>query len=158
MADPAPGAELSITVPANEIWVIQNAFFRFNADITVADRFIEVIYDDGNDILFRSMAGRLVQANENVRFSLYPEADLTVIASVPIYVTYALPRRVLFPGWRFRTTTLNVQAGDDYSEAFLGITRWPDRSPSAQVAQELKETLLEELDLEAVTEAMLSRR
>lgn len=112
--DPAAGAEISEIVPVSTVRRFMSVSFTLVTDATVANRFVTFILDDGANIFYQ-VASTLVQtATQTLRYSA---ADVPASAGQNI-VTLPIPAVWLaaFPAnFRFRTSTVGLQPGDDFS-------------------------------------------
>lgn len=114
-ADPAAGAEALITVPAGEIWELLSVLVVLVASAAAANRQAQLIIDDGTNILWQSDSPSNQIANETrtyVAGSGLERQDVGVPTSTK---QWALPTGlVLAGGYRIRTLTTAIDAGDNY--------------------------------------------
>jgi hypothetical protein len=95
----------------------------FTASAAVANRQVELIVDDGANILWRASASANVTAGQTVTFS----ATGTNVPAGIIATDQTLllpPGLVLVPNWRIRTATTGIQAGDQWSNIWLNVEEW----------------------------------
>ena len=134
--DPAAGAELSTTVPADERWRVYSSSFELQANGTVEDREVFLVVSQGSDEYFRTFADGVVKANQLGIFTSAPigfvgtaglgpssinqPTDVRTIM-IPIYSDAFVPG-----GHTLSTDTGGLQAGDDYSAAVLLVERCPN--------------------------------
>lgn len=121
--DPAAGAEISETVPTGARWKIVSIEFTLVTDATVANREPILTLDDGATEWFRSGPSAVIAATGTVRnvaaaFGA-PPAAVTNFRSILLP-----PDLVLSAGFRIRTSTTNLQAGDNYGAPVLLVTEW----------------------------------
>lgn len=121
--DPAAGAEISETVPADARWRLMGVGLTLVTDATAANREVRLVIDDGTTIIAEIPAGVTQVASETRRYSFgagFPRGagaqSLNVIAP--------LPPVVLGAGYRVRTLTTNLQAGDNYGAPQLLVEEW----------------------------------
>lgn len=116
VAQPAAGAEWSVTVPAGQVWRLLMAFSQFTASGTVANRFPgQLKITDGVNILGQICHSVSVAAGGIV--------FVTLARGIPIApannnsnILLALPDAVVLPpGSIISTTTNGIQTGDQYS-------------------------------------------
>mgnify|MGYP001577525217 CR=1 FL=1 len=120
-ADPAAGAEIPHTVPANRRWEIQSIFFSLLTSAAAANRVVQLSIDDGANELYRVAPDATIQtANLSCFYNAGP--GLSKAGGSANTVTIPLPTPcVLEAGWRIRTITANFQAGDDFSVARIVV-------------------------------------
>jgi hypothetical protein len=121
--DPAANTELSDTVPTNARWRLRSYKVVFVTDATVTNRTFILILDDGtNDILrcpySSSQAASLTRHYNGGDFGYASTADDNG-------VTLAIPSNIiLMGGSRLRSTTRNLQAGDNYGAPQITVEEW----------------------------------
>lgn len=119
--DPAAGAELvAFTVPAGQVWELQSLRFSLVADATVANRRVHLVFDDGTNILAKVPVLSAQAASLTWAYSFVREADNAAVQSLEVVTR--LPRLVLPSGFRVRTVTENLQAGDNFSAGVYAYT------------------------------------
>lgn len=114
-ASPAAGAEISITVPSNAVWNLESLDFTLVADSTVATRGPKLIIDDGTNIFFSFSAAELatVTASGTQEYSIGKQGVSNGSAANALIEFYPWLR--LGPGFRIRTVTSSLAAGDQYT-------------------------------------------
>ena len=120
-ADPAAGAEITQTVPAGYLWIVESCAFTLITDATVATRQVHLIIDDGSStpVMVEALAGATQAANltRTYRFGKYGSLP---VASANLTILGLLPNTLILPaGYRIRTVTDNLQAGDNYGKAYI---------------------------------------
>lgn len=123
VADPAAGAEWSETVPTNARWVLYSVRATLTTDATVANRVPTVVIDDGANELAR-VASTAVQAASLVRpysFGAFGVGIDQGASGVTVPAPFPLP---LQGGWRVRSLTGAIVAGDDWSVPRLLVEEW----------------------------------
>lgn len=125
---PAAGAEIVETVPTGARWILRGLRAQLTASATVANRLPGFVVDDGTTIFYQSEAGTVTAAAASSFYNLLPGGSTastittpvgTVIQSVP----FPNPME-LFAGWRIRTVTDNLQAGDQWSNVSYEVEEW----------------------------------
>lgn len=135
-ANPAAGAELSITVPSNEKWRVYSSSFELQASNVVEDREVFLTVADGSDEYFRVFADGVVKSGQKGIFtasalgfvgtaglgpsSINQSTDVRTIM-IPIYSDAFVPG-----GHTLATSTGGLQAGDDYGAAKVLVERCPN--------------------------------
>jgi len=124
--DPAAGNEVSETVPTNARWRIKFLWFSLVTDATVTTRRVTLLIDDGSTIFFASRVAP-GQAESLTRYYLYvPGYAIEETAfDANLRIREALPDPLILPqGYRIRTSTTNLQAGDNWGTPVLVVEEW----------------------------------
>lgn len=124
--DPAAGAEISLTIPGRSAWDIYAVFFSMVTDANVASRFANVTLDDGQNVFARVVSPLLQGASSTRSYTYYRGADVSTVSAEGIRAPLPEPLRML-PGWRIRTETQNLRAGDNYGAMTLYAQETPER-------------------------------
>lgn len=121
--NPAAGVEITETVPTNARWRLQMFSVVLVTSATVANRSPGLIIDDGATTMFASDPGAVVPASQTQVFTAGNASQrLPVVALVQ---SWALPSEcVLMAGARIRTSTLLLQAGDDWAAPQMLVEEW----------------------------------
>lgn len=121
--NPAPGVEISETVPTNARWRVIGVRFTLTTDATVANRLPVLTIDDGATVYFTMPAFAVQAASLGVT---YQAAPLGFSLAVSGQQCLSLPSDgfVLQGGHRIRTVTTAIVAGDDYSAPQLYVEEW----------------------------------
>lgn len=124
-ANPAAGADWTLTVAAGQRLRIESFCATFTASAAAANRQVEVIIDDGANVYWRTSSAVNITAGQVVAFcgttTNAPAGLITTDNSVVIPPTIALPS-----GHRIRTATTAIQAGDQWSAIWFGVEEWLD--------------------------------
>lgn len=125
-ADPAAGVEISETVPAGKSWRLMSCQAVLVASATAASRMPALVFDNGTTEFIRSgFQGGAQVANETQRYAwargyAHHRTDL----GDPDLAMSPLPDIVLGPGFRVRTVTLAIQAGDDWGAPVFYVAEY----------------------------------
>jgi len=113
-ADPAAGAEISYT--ADDDMIVYSARFTFVTDANVANRNPSLIADDGTTQFLRIRDAGARTASATWEYFFAPG-----ITAYSVDGGFPLPTPGVFlrKGDRLRTSTTNLQAGDNYSAMVL---------------------------------------
>lgn len=137
--NPAAGAEVLETVPANALWRLLSFSVVLVTDANVADRDPNFIADDGTTANRRWMRKALRQTASLTRTHLWtPGTDVNVLsgdtAGTAEVDTDSILRRACIPehpddrtlpeGYRLRTTTDSIQATDNYAAPIFQVEEW----------------------------------
>lgn len=121
--DPAAGAEVSQTVPATYYWRIMSARVAFVTDATVANRFPTLTIDDGTTVVGTFATGTAIPASQTAAITWADTSGIIAPAAglhlAPFPVSIILPA-----GYRVRTVTTGIVAGDNYGAPAFLIERW----------------------------------
>jgi hypothetical protein len=122
--DPAAGVEISETVPTNARWRFLAARFVLVTNATVANRSVTWNADDGAALFYTGASHDVQAASQTLTYCAGPgfvaaraPAALNVEIPVPVHL-------VLAGGFRLRTVTGNLQAGDNYGAPQLLVEEW----------------------------------
>lgn len=121
--DPAAGSEISETVPTGARWRVIAIRATLVADATVASRQVQFIFDDGTTDFFHFTSGTGQTASQTVKYdgaklsNAQSTGQLEVSMSIP-------PDLILTGGMRFKTTTANLQAGDNWGAPVILVEEY----------------------------------
>lgn len=121
--DPAAGVEISETVPSNARWRLLEFRASLVTDATVANRVVAVMLDNGTTV-FHAVDGNYNHtASLNADYQLFSYGALGVQQNGRVYLP--MPTPLLMPGGaRVRTSTVNIQAGDNWGAPQLLVEEW----------------------------------
>lgn len=122
--NPAANTEISETVPDRRRWILRAIRFSLASDANGANRYPVLLIDDGSDIVFASETSTAQVANSTLFYNYADFGSWHSPASNQFCLP--LPPIPLGPGFRIRTTTTNLQVGDDYSAPQMLIEEWID--------------------------------
>jgi len=120
--NPAAGAEISETVPAGARWRLQAMRFELQTSAVVASRSVAVLVDDGASELLRvtapnSQAASLLCRYTVAPFGSAPSSTYNILVSLPLNL-------FLWQGWRIRTVTSLLDAGDNFGAPMITVEEW----------------------------------
>lgn len=121
--DPGAGAECSDTVPTSARWRLHSWRTSLVTDATAANRTVTLIIDDGTTELFRQDASAAQTAGLTRTYQAYN----TGVAADLVGTTFRLPMPfpILLPAAaRIRTSTANLQAGDNFGAPQLLVEEY----------------------------------
>ncbi len=122
--DPAAGAEISETIPDRRRWKLQGLIFTLVTDSTIATRSISIVIDDGTTPLYQRPFLATQAASLTYIYSFYNWTDFETQIDSRVFIP--LPTFTLSSGFRIRTTTTDLQAGDNFSAPQLLAEEWLD--------------------------------
>lgn len=125
---PAAGAEILDVVPDGVLRRVIAVRFAFTSDATAVNRRVTFLIDTGatGAIVWRTsaavdQAASLTYTYQVAHLGITPGA---LDASIDHYVMPLPPGIVVRPGFRFRTITTNLQAGDQFGAAVYYVEEW----------------------------------
>lgn len=122
--NPGAGSEISEVVPTNALWRLIGFHFQLVNDANVATRRVVLIIDDGSDTLMRLESAGVQLASVTNNYSWLSGHGFSSSASI-IDQEMPLPTDLYLPqGFRIRTETTNIQAGDNFAAPELFIEEW----------------------------------
>ena len=111
---PAAGAEISITVPAGVHWILRSVAFTLTTSSGGTNRQEHLVLDDGANVFWAGVSAAPQGASATDYVSWAAGASPASDATPAIQGTLP-PECRMRPGWRIRTVTTGIQAGDQYS-------------------------------------------
>lgn len=121
--NPAAGVEISETVPANQVWQLLAIRYTLVTDATVATRAPTILFDDGTNTIYRIAAASTQTASQTIAYNWAMSVGYEKAASSS-NVSGSLPPLLLPAGYRIRTSTGAIVAGDDYGAPVLHYRRY----------------------------------
>lgn len=121
--DPAANTEISETVPTNARWRLIGLAVQFVTDANAANRRPVFVIDDGANTVQRSPASTVITASQTAELSIGEGIGL----NAPSANDQLLPisrAPMLAAGYRVRTVTAALQAGDNYGAPQLWVEEW----------------------------------
>jgi len=122
--DPAAGTEISQSVPTNARWRLIALRIVLATDATVATRRIQLLFDDGATTVLR-LVSPLTQAENTTRYYMWYIGAPRDTSFYNNRGLFPLPDELYLPQlYRFRTVTVNQQAGDNYQAPVFMVEEW----------------------------------
>ena len=116
--NPAAGADWSQTVTANKRWRIQSIRFQLVTDATVATRTVRILFTDGTNTFFLLPAVDVQIASLTYNYECVVDGYQRALHVPGVGAPSAfipIPNNLwLTGGYVMRTSTINLQAGDDF--------------------------------------------
>ncbi len=122
-ADPAAGAEISQTVVPGARWRLGSVAATLVTDATVAAREPHLVIDDGANVLFRVPPPTTLAASSTGLF-VWARGQGYEKAATGVFTHGLGVLPPLLQGWRIRTITANLQAGDNWGAPRLWVEEW----------------------------------
>jgi hypothetical protein len=121
--DPAAGVEWSETVPTNARWRLISARASFVTDATVPVRTVTITIDDGTTTVYTIPSHTTQAASLTFIYEAFA-AGVSGYASGSTIVIPCPPDAVMMPGWRIRSQTGAIVAGDNWGAPQLWVEEW----------------------------------
>lgn len=118
---PAPGAQFTIVVPPNELWLVRSLRVILVTDVTVIGRILTLELNDSVNIFFRVPGGGTVNASQTRGHTF---ADFGYQTASADFVQ-GLPPMFLATGWRIKSNVSSIQAADQLSDQVLLLEVFP---------------------------------
>lgn len=145
-ADQAAGQEVVFTVPGGRWWELLTFRTTLTTDATVANRRHTLVMDDGTTIFWHHVFAADQTASVAQEYHWARGLGFEKTTANLSVANIGLPDVPLYPGFRIRTVTSGIVAGDDYSAAALYVLEHPLRGETAELVRSL-DRLTEHLSL-----------
>lgn len=122
--NPAAGAEFSVTVDQNTRVRLISVTATLTASAAAANRVPSLVLDDGVDILGRFPAGTITALQAPTITWAAVGSQFGAAASGALVVPIPCEFAVLLEGFRIRSLTNAIDAGDQYSAVNVWTERW----------------------------------
>lgn len=123
--DPAAGAEISETVPANTIWLLNSVRFTLVTDANPAARQSHLTLSDGTTTLLNLPTTGTQIESLTRNYNAHELGGLIVPTGSEIDI--GLPSDVILPaGYQLATETTLIEAGDNFGAPQLSVEAWHD--------------------------------
>lgn len=120
---PAAAAEISETVPSGAIWRIKSFWFKLTTSAVVNARIPHVIIDDGVNVLLDLPASSSQVAAQTITYLLADGVASSNGVDGVLEIKMPFDLR-LMAGYRIRTLTTSLSAGDQYTAPQYLVTEW----------------------------------
>jgi hypothetical protein len=114
-ANPAAGAEWSVTVPANQLWKVTSVTATLVTAVAAANREVSLVTDDGAVITTTSPTGLTHVASLTKAYTWIAFLSWRGVGAQALNQVTGMGEHWLPAGHRIRTVTTNIQAADDWS-------------------------------------------
>jgi hypothetical protein len=123
VANPAAGTDFIMTTPANTQRTVTSFSAVFTAAAAVASRNINIIVDDGANIVWQDDVSAAVTATQAVTVNGAQNTATVGIVATTLFVLLP-PNLKLEPGWRVRSSTAAIQGLDQWSAIWFNVEDW----------------------------------
>lgn len=120
---PGAGADWSVSVPTRARWRLENINAQLVTAAAPSNREAVVVLDDGINVLATIPSGVTQVASTTVQYSYFQGATRGAGAQSPHVIT-PLPFVLLGAGWRIRSSTVGIQAADQWSNVRVNVEEW----------------------------------
>jgi len=120
---PAAGAEISEVVPANRRWTLLALRAALTTSATVANRFPGFTLDDGTNVLYGVRTNAAQTATLVDSYYAAPGSQFYNDTQSSIIIPFPTPTQ-LKAGFRIRTATVGLQAGDQWGAPQYEVLEW----------------------------------
>lgn len=122
-ADPAAGAEFSETVPTAARWRFHSLYATLVTDATAANRYPTLVFDDGANIVQRSVVASPTPASSTFMYTFAPYGSPMGTGSTSF--AGVIPGDVNLPAaYRIRSITTGMVVGDNWGPPQLLVEEW----------------------------------
>lgn len=121
--DPAANTEITETVPTGTRWKLRGMHVQFVTDANVANRDIRFFVDDGAATIIITGSTVVQTASLTREYALAAHGQLGAFGTSKLFVPLP-PDLILLEGWRIRTSTGSMQAGDNFGPPQLYVEEW----------------------------------
>jgi hypothetical protein len=123
-ATPAAGAECVETVPALSTWRLLSLRVKLVTSAVVNNRAVSIIMDDGSIAFSQGLAASFQPASINTTYN-FGAAQPPLTGPTNTIQQSGLPTNILLTsGFRIRTSTSFLSAGDQYSQLQYAVEEW----------------------------------
>lgn len=126
IANPAPGADWTTTVPGGVVWELLSITGLLTASATVANRNPSWrISDQDNNLIFRYASGGQITATQGGTYTSSVGLG-NVITTQGIQAPLPSPPIPILAGWKIAVITSGIDATDQWSGVFLVVREWSE--------------------------------
>jgi hypothetical protein len=122
ITNPTAGSDFIIPVPAYQVWRIHNIVALLTTSAVVNTRYPLFIIDDGANMVYDMFLGTIA-AGQSIQLNIgeFPLSMWTVGLTGIVPLPTPSP---IAEGWRIRSSTVNLDAGDTWTNIKLWISEW----------------------------------
>lgn len=121
--NPGAGADFTVTVPAGARWQLLGLNYQLVTSAAVATRTSQLVIDDGANVVFQNTQAAGQAASLTEQYCYTPLGGNSPVAQGASLLSLA-PSAFLAAGYRIRSVTANIQAGDQYSLINPWVLEW----------------------------------
>ena len=120
---PGAGVDISEVCPSNRRWQLLMFRASLTSSATVANRLVNIILDDGTNMLYRLTANTNQPASQTNGYNVASGIPNAFDGAVDIGTTLPQPT-IIKAGCRIKTSTTNLQAGDQWTAPQYLVIEW----------------------------------
>ena len=123
VANPGAGADWTFTAGTRQRLRVETLNAVFTAAVAVSNRQVQLILDDGANVLavFPAAVNIVASTTANVTATSGSVATSIITTDVTIPIPQPL---IMEPGWRLRVSTVGIQPADQWSAIWLNVEEW----------------------------------
>ena len=122
VADPAPGASATFTIPAGVILDTQSIGLQFLTDATATTRYVYLIFTDGANIIGRAANTQVQPASTTRQYSFTNQGSITNLMDYALCTPFAPP--LMSAGYKITISVFNSQPTDQLSKIYVSGRSW----------------------------------
>jgi hypothetical protein len=126
VSNPSAGADWTYTIPSNARFKVISVKAVLTTSSSVADRRASLVFDDGTNISWYSLSNQLQAASATNVYQVSPgmvNSTLTTAAGT-VYQSLSMAPVQLSEDFRIRSSTINIQAADQWSAIVVTVEEW----------------------------------
>lgn len=120
--NPGAGAEILEAVPTGARWRLLGMRFKLVTDANVVVRVVRMTIDDGANVIV--VSGPSTTQSENIAFDYHVSRSTVIPNNAADRFINMAADIFMMAGFRIRTSTGGIQAGDIFSEVQLLVEEW----------------------------------
>ena len=124
ITQPAAGAEFTQTVTAGKRWRVQSVRGRFTTSASAGSRSPALIFDDGANEVGGAFTGESLAASQQSAYTWAPGLSLQTTSNSVTRSTHGITNAILGPGFRIRSLTQGILAGDQWDVIRALVEEW----------------------------------
>lgn len=125
VSNPAPGAEFALKSPGQGLWRVISVAFTLVTSAVVANRRVVLFGDDQTDVWAVCPSAVDQAASTTVRYGAHVGAVGSGLAGTALSIPLPGQGFILMPGHRLRSSTLAIDATDQYSAIRALVQEFP---------------------------------
>jgi hypothetical protein len=137
VAQPAAGAEWTVSVPGGALWLIQTIRCTFQTSATVANRVPRLLFSDGTTEYMRIFPNLLQAAGSTFAFTFVKGLGTAYSQGVTAMVALPSPEVPIIGGHSITASTQNLDPGDQWSAIALFVLEVEETPFGVEVARDM---------------------
>lgn len=135
VAAPATGAEFTIPVQSGSLWYVESVRYQLVTSAVAGNRAPNLLLDDGSSVFGTVGASVLQAASLTQVYSLFRTYGQSNNVSA-LGESSSFPSIPLFGGFRIRSSTASIDAGDQYSAIVIYVLEVEERSYDVELGMD----------------------